>query len=113
MIYVTNQDKPGFIGRFGGLLGDAGVNIATFNLGRDAQGGSAIALVEVDGEVPPPVLDAHTSHRGREAGQGAAVSERHVVLNENRPGTCERSGGDFRWSGRDYPAKWIPVGGKG
>jgi D-3-phosphoglycerate dehydrogenase len=56
MIYVTNEDKPGFIGRFAGLLGDAGVNIATFALGRDAKGGSAIALVEVDGETPPGVL---------------------------------------------------------
>ena len=45
MLYVTNQDKPGFIGRLGTLLGDAGVNIATFNLGRDAAGGDAIALV--------------------------------------------------------------------
>jgi D-3-phosphoglycerate dehydrogenase len=56
MIYVTNEDKPGFIGRFAGLLGDAGVNIATFALGRDTQGGSAIALVEVDGAVPEKVL---------------------------------------------------------
>ena len=56
MIYVTNEDKPGFIGRFAGLLGDAGVNIATFALGRDAQGGSAIALVEIDGAVPADVL---------------------------------------------------------
>ena len=56
MIYVTNEDKPGFIGRFAGLLGDAGVNIATFALGRDNKGGSAIALVEVDGEVPAHVL---------------------------------------------------------
>ncbi len=57
MIYVTNEDKPGFIGRFAGLLGDAGINIATFALGRDTQGGSAIALVEVDGTVPETVLD--------------------------------------------------------
>ena len=52
MIYVTNQDKPGFIGRFAGLLGDAGINIATFHLGRESRGGNAIALVEVDGDVP-------------------------------------------------------------
>ena len=45
MIYVSNEDKPGFIGRFASLLGEAGVNIATFALGRDAEGGSAIALV--------------------------------------------------------------------
>jgi D-3-phosphoglycerate dehydrogenase len=56
MIYVTNEDKPGFIGRFAGLLGDAGVNIATFALGRDAPGGSAIALVQVDGAVPEDLL---------------------------------------------------------
>jgi len=58
MIYVTNEDKPGFIGRFAGLLGEASVNIATFALGRDGKGGSAIALVEVDGEVPAGVLSA-------------------------------------------------------
>ena len=56
MIYVTNEDKPGFIGRFATLLGDAGVNIATFALGRDEEGGSAIALVEIDGPTPDAVL---------------------------------------------------------
>jgi D-3-phosphoglycerate dehydrogenase / 2-oxoglutarate reductase len=56
MIYVSNEDKPGFIGRFASLLGNASVNIATFALGRDRPGGSAIALVEVDGPVPENVL---------------------------------------------------------
>ncbi|RTL48309.1 MAG: phosphoglycerate dehydrogenase [Bradyrhizobiaceae bacterium] len=56
MIYVTNEDKPGFIGKFASLLGDAKVNIATFHLGRHAPGGDAIALVEVDGAVPSEVL---------------------------------------------------------
>ena len=56
MIYVTHEDKPGFIGRFAGVLGDAGINIATFALGRDQEGGSAIALVAVDGPVPEEVL---------------------------------------------------------
>ena len=56
MIYVTNVDKPGFIGRFASLLGDAGINIATFHVGRDEPGGNAIALVEVDGAVPAEVL---------------------------------------------------------
>ena len=56
MIYVTNEDKPGFIGRFASLLGNAGINIATFALGRDQAGGSAIALVEVDGVVPAEIL---------------------------------------------------------
>jgi len=56
MIYVTNEDKPGFIGRFAGLLGEAGVNIATFALGRDREGGSAIALVSIDSPAPDAVL---------------------------------------------------------
>ena len=56
MIYVSNEDKPGFIGRFASLLGENGINIATFALGRDRQGGSAIALVQVDGTVPEAVL---------------------------------------------------------
>ena len=56
MIYVTNDDKPGFIGRFASLLGDAKVNIATFALGRDREGGSAIALVAVDGATPADAL---------------------------------------------------------
>jgi len=56
MIYITNLDKPGFIGKFSSTLGDAGINIATFHVGRDAPGGNAIALIEIDGELPPEVL---------------------------------------------------------
>jgi D-3-phosphoglycerate dehydrogenase / 2-oxoglutarate reductase len=48
MLYITNDDKPGFIGRLGTMLGENKVNIATFHLGRDRPGGSAIALVQVD-----------------------------------------------------------------
>jgi D-3-phosphoglycerate dehydrogenase len=48
MLYVNNLDRPGFIGALGALLGEAGVNIATFNLGRVSAGDDAIALVGVD-----------------------------------------------------------------
>jgi D-3-phosphoglycerate dehydrogenase len=58
MIYVTNEDRPGFIGRFGSLLAEAGINIATFHLGRAAIGKDAICLVSVDGDVPDSVLAA-------------------------------------------------------
>ncbi len=58
MIYITNLDKPGFIGKFSSTLGDAGINIATFHVGRDAPGGNAIALIEIDGDLPPAVLTA-------------------------------------------------------
>ncbi len=56
MLYVRNDDKPGFIGRFGSLLGDAGVNIATFNLGRDRPGGDAICFVAVDERISDALL---------------------------------------------------------
>ena len=51
MLYVTNKDKPGHIGRLGTLLGQLGINIANFNLGRAEVGGDAIALLSIDGEL--------------------------------------------------------------
>jgi D-3-phosphoglycerate dehydrogenase len=51
MLYVTNEDKPGHIGRLGTLLGNLGINIANFNLGRAEVGGDAIALLSIDGAV--------------------------------------------------------------
>ncbi|HUF43891.1 MAG TPA: phosphoglycerate dehydrogenase [Aestuariivirgaceae bacterium] len=58
MLYLTNDDKPGFIGALGLALGNAGVNIATFHLGRQSRGGDAISLVEIDEPIPPEVLKA-------------------------------------------------------
>ncbi|MSO75036.1 MAG: phosphoglycerate dehydrogenase [Alphaproteobacteria bacterium] len=57
MLYVTNDDKPGMIGRLGQVIGDAGLNIATFHLGRAEPGGAAIALVSVDAPVPDDVIE--------------------------------------------------------
>lgn len=57
MIYVRNEDKPGFIGELGGVLGKNKVNIATFSLGRMSQGGEAVCLVSVDGQVSDKVAD--------------------------------------------------------
>jgi D-3-phosphoglycerate dehydrogenase len=57
MIYITNLDKPGFIGTFSGTLGEAGINIATFHVGRNKPGGDAVALIEIDGDLPLPVLE--------------------------------------------------------
>ena len=56
MIYITNLDKPGFIGRFSSTLGEAGINIATFHVGRETAGGNAVALIEIDGDLPAQVL---------------------------------------------------------
>ncbi|WP_207479478.1 phosphoglycerate dehydrogenase [Arenibaculum pallidiluteum] len=56
MLFVRNEDKPGFIGALGTTLGEAGVNIATFHLGRTAPGENAIALVSVDQKIPEPLI---------------------------------------------------------
>ena len=57
MLYTTNEDKPGFIGALGQTLGEAGVNIATFNLGRAAPGEGAIALIAVDDPISDAVIE--------------------------------------------------------
>jgi D-3-phosphoglycerate dehydrogenase len=56
MLYVRNEDKPGFIGRLGTKLGDARVNIATFHLGRPKPGAEAVLLVSVDQNVTPALM---------------------------------------------------------
>ena len=71
MLYVVNEDKPGFIGKLGTLLGDAKVNIANFTLGRSAPGQDAIALIEVDGAVP--------ADGGGGGGQAATGEARQAV----------------------------------
>ena len=59
MLYVTNEDKPGFIGSLGKVFGDAGINIATFYLGRTPKSNSnfALALVAVDEPIPADILN--------------------------------------------------------
>ena len=73
MLYITNRDKPGFIGRLGTLLGARGHNIATFHLGRKEAGGDAIALVEIDGDVPDDTLSSILALEG-------VVQARHLVF---------------------------------
>lgn len=57
MLYFTNYDKPGVIGRIGTLLGEAGINIAGMRLGRFKPGEKAVALLNVDQPIPSEVLD--------------------------------------------------------
>ena len=56
MLYVTNSDKPGFIGKVGALMGEVGINIARLNLGRDKPGGDAIALIAIDSAAGDEVI---------------------------------------------------------
>ncbi len=56
MLFINNSDKPGFIGALGTMLANAGVNIATFHLGREEEGKDAIAMVGVDSEIPDALM---------------------------------------------------------
>jgi len=48
MLVMHNRDVPGVIGRIGTILGDGGINISAFHLGRRERGGEAMAVIEVD-----------------------------------------------------------------
>ncbi len=56
MLYVENQDLPGFVGRLGQALAEGDVNIGTFSLGREAEGGRALALLSIDGALDDEML---------------------------------------------------------
>ncbi len=56
MLYTTNEDVPGIIGTLGQTMGENGVNIANFTLGRSGPKGEAIALLYLDAQPPASVL---------------------------------------------------------
>jgi D-3-phosphoglycerate dehydrogenase len=56
MLYTTNEDVPNIIGTLGRTMGENGVNIANFTLGRSARGGDAIALLYLDDPIPSTVI---------------------------------------------------------
>ena len=57
MAFFTYHDRPGVVGAVGGILGGAGVNIASMQVSRTQQGGDALMALTVDTEIPPAVLD--------------------------------------------------------
>jgi len=56
-LYFRNHDRPGVIGRVGTILGDDGINIAGFHLGRESYKGDALAFVALDSRIPESVLE--------------------------------------------------------
>lgn len=58
MAFLSYVDRPGVIGAFGRLLGDAGVNIAGMQLSRKEEGGAALVVLTLDSAIPAPVLSA-------------------------------------------------------
>jgi D-3-phosphoglycerate dehydrogenase len=64
MLFVRNEDKPGFIGRLGTCLGEAKVNIANFTLGRTRPGADAVCLVALDADIPSAFLQEVNKAQG-------------------------------------------------
>ena len=58
MVFFRYADRPGIIGKVGTIFGQAGINIATMDVGRRAEGGDALMVLTVDSEVPGQTLDA-------------------------------------------------------
>jgi D-3-phosphoglycerate dehydrogenase len=57
MLVIRYADRPGVIGTIGRLVGDAGVNIAAMQVGRDAEGGKAVSVLTLDEALPLAVVD--------------------------------------------------------
>lgn len=57
MTFFRYEDRPGVVGTVGSLLGEAGVNIANMQVGRQAEGGEALMGMAVDSPIPEEVLD--------------------------------------------------------
>lgn len=57
MLVTRHNDKPGMIGRFGTVLGEAGINIAGLHLGRQSAGGEAVMVMQVDDPVTAEVVE--------------------------------------------------------
>lgn len=57
MLLTKNKDVPGVIGKIGTLLGENNVNISRFYLGRETEGGEALAVIEIDSPLESNVLE--------------------------------------------------------
>jgi D-3-phosphoglycerate dehydrogenase len=57
LLVMFYPDRPGMVGRFGTLLGNAGINIAGMDVGRKEKHGRACVALSVDDPVPPSVLE--------------------------------------------------------
>lgn len=57
MLVLFYPDRPGMVGKFGTILGNAGINIAGMDVGRKEKRGPACIALSVDDPVPPHVLD--------------------------------------------------------
>jgi D-3-phosphoglycerate dehydrogenase len=64
MLVMHNRDVPGVIGRVGTILGEQGINISAFHLGRRERGGDAMAVIALDVPVADETLRTLLSSEG-------------------------------------------------
>ena len=57
LLFIRNLDRPGVIGQVGTILGEAGINIASFDLGRSQSSEYAVGVLNVDSSIPQEVVD--------------------------------------------------------
>lgn len=57
ILMLHNRDVPGVVGAVGNLLGEANINIAGLELGRERVGGMAVSFIHVDERIPEHVLE--------------------------------------------------------
>jgi D-3-phosphoglycerate dehydrogenase len=69
MAFFSYVDRPGIVGSVGRLLGDAQVNIASMQVGRDVKGGKALIALTVDSAIGPQLIDAITREVGADMGR--------------------------------------------
>jgi D-3-phosphoglycerate dehydrogenase len=81
MAFLWYEDRPGVIGKVGSLLGAAGVNIASMQVGRREAGGEALMTLTVDSAIPPDVMNRLVSEIG--AHEGVAVHLRNGETSES------------------------------
>jgi len=82
MAFLFYEDRPGVIGRVGTILGQAGVNIASMQVGRRKQGGEALMALTVDAGIPDGVLDRVITEIGAHDGTFIHL---HESARPNRP----------------------------
>jgi D-3-phosphoglycerate dehydrogenase / 2-oxoglutarate reductase len=57
ILIILNQDRPGVIGAVGSVLGRRSINVSRLQVGLDESRGQALALYNVDGEVPREAME--------------------------------------------------------
>src|SRR5215208_3440986 len=75
MLLTRSSDVPGVIGRVGTILGDHGVNISRFHLGRRERGGEAMAVIETDAPTDDATLEELSAF-------GPVLSARRIALED-------------------------------